>query len=269
MIAVSAGVFCLVYGFSNAATARLVRAVDVWLPRGWRGAARRASRSGRARAEHPLLPPRVVLDRNRGGAYLAILIVGAGMFGIFLFLTYYMQESLGYSPVVSGLAFLPMVVCIATRGERVQHRAAAADRPASRWSSGGCLLLAGGQVWLTRIGLHCGLRRRHPRPAHDHRRRHGPAVLHRDEHRHLRGAPAGRRRRLGVGQHRPAARRLDRHLAAEHDRGQRHGQLHRRHLCPRQAGQPGPGAGPGPRLHDGVLVVLGHLPWRGGHRAAR
>src|SRR5262249_59028428 len=66
-----------------------------------------------SRAPHPLLPPRVVLDRNRGGAYLAILITGAGIFGIFLFLTYYMQGTLGYSAVVSGLAFLPMVVCIA------------------------------------------------------------------------------------------------------------------------------------------------------------
>ncbi len=112
VLAVSGGVFCLVYGFSNAALhswsapstwgflvagAVLLVAFAVW----------------QGRAEHPLLPPRVVLDRNRGGAYLAILIVGAGMFGIFLFLTYYMQVSLGYSPVVSGLAFLPMVVCIA------------------------------------------------------------------------------------------------------------------------------------------------------------
>src|SRR5262249_24772767 len=58
------------------------------------------------RAASPLLPPRVVLDRNRGAAYLAMLIVGAGMFGIFLFLTYYLQQTLGYSPVVSGVAFL-------------------------------------------------------------------------------------------------------------------------------------------------------------------
>jgi hypothetical protein len=63
-----------------------------------------------ARAASPLLPPRVVLDRNRAGAYLAVLIIGAGMFGIFLFLTYYMQLSLHYSPVVSGVAFLPMIV---------------------------------------------------------------------------------------------------------------------------------------------------------------
>jgi predicted MFS family arabinose efflux permease len=44
--------------------------------------------------------------------YLSILITGAGMFGIFLFLTYYMQETLGFSPVTAGLAFLPMVAGI-------------------------------------------------------------------------------------------------------------------------------------------------------------
>jgi hypothetical protein len=51
-----------------------------------------------SRAASPLLPPRVVADRNRGAAYLAVLIAGAGMFGIFLFLTYYLQQTLGYSP---------------------------------------------------------------------------------------------------------------------------------------------------------------------------
>ena len=62
-----------------------------------------------ARAAEPLLPLRIVADRNRAGAYLAMLFAGAGMFGILLFLNYYMQQNLGYSPVITGLAFLPMV----------------------------------------------------------------------------------------------------------------------------------------------------------------
>ena len=66
-----------------------------------------------SRAKSPLMPPRVVLDRNRGAAYLGILIAGAGMFGIFLFVTYYLQDTLRYSPVITGVAFLPMVACIA------------------------------------------------------------------------------------------------------------------------------------------------------------
>ncbi|GAA2049937.1 MFS transporter [Catenulispora yoronensis] len=63
-----------------------------------------------SRTAAPLLPLRVVLDRNRGGAYLTIGIAVVGMFGAFLFLTYYLQVVLGYSPLKSGLAFLPMVV---------------------------------------------------------------------------------------------------------------------------------------------------------------
>ena len=61
-----------------------------------------------ARAASPLLPLRIVLDRNRGGAYLAVALGIAGMFGAFLFLTYYLQVVLRYTPVQAGLAFLPM-----------------------------------------------------------------------------------------------------------------------------------------------------------------
>src|SRR5579863_6216058 len=61
------------------------------------------------RVGHPLLPLRIVLNRFRGGAYLAIGLSAIGIFGIFLFLTYYLQETLRYSPVKSGLAFLPMI----------------------------------------------------------------------------------------------------------------------------------------------------------------
>ena len=59
------------------------------------------------RTTNPLLPLRIVLDRNRGGSYLMFLLVGAGLFAMFLFLTYYFQINLGYSPVKAGLAFLP------------------------------------------------------------------------------------------------------------------------------------------------------------------
>jgi MFS family permease len=102
VLLVSGAVFCLVYGFSNAAG-----------PHGWGTPSTygfiaagvvvlAAFAAWQGRAAHPLLPPRVVLDRNRGGAYLSMLIVGAGLFGIFLFLSYYLQQSLGYSPLVTG-----------------------------------------------------------------------------------------------------------------------------------------------------------------------
>jgi EmrB/QacA subfamily drug resistance transporter len=64
------------------------------------------------RVQHPLLPLRIAVNRFRGGAYLAIGLSAIGIFGIFLFLTYYFQLTLAYSPVKSGLAFLPMVAAI-------------------------------------------------------------------------------------------------------------------------------------------------------------
>ena len=152
VLLVSGGVFCLVYGFSNAATHNWsTPSTWGWLAVGvvllvtfgfWQG-----------RASHPLLPPRVVLDRNRGGAYLAILIVGAGIFGIFLFLTYYMQVSLGYSAVLSGVAFLPLVVCIAIAANvgNIVLMPRIGPKPIVIV---GMLALAGAQVWLTRIGVH-------------------------------------------------------------------------------------------------------------------
>jgi hypothetical protein len=64
------------------------------------------------RAAHPLLPLSIVLDRNRGAAYASVLIAGAAMFGIFLFVTYYLQATLGYSPIQTGLSFLPMIAML-------------------------------------------------------------------------------------------------------------------------------------------------------------
>jgi EmrB/QacA subfamily drug resistance transporter len=61
---------------------------------------------------HPLLPLRVVADRSRGMAFAAVGIAGLAMFGLFLFLTYYLQVVKGMSPVMSGLAFLPMIACV-------------------------------------------------------------------------------------------------------------------------------------------------------------
>ena len=64
------------------------------------------------RVSHPLLPLRIVLNRFRGGSYLAIGLSAVGLFGVFLFLTYYLQLILRYSPVATGLAFLPMIAAL-------------------------------------------------------------------------------------------------------------------------------------------------------------
>jgi len=108
---VSGGLFALVYGFSNAET-------DSWsAPLTWgmliaSGVLLLAFVVWQRRAAHPLLPLSVVLDRNRAAAYLSILIAGASMFGIFLFLTYYIQTTLKFTPINTGLALLPMVATL-------------------------------------------------------------------------------------------------------------------------------------------------------------
>jgi EmrB/QacA subfamily drug resistance transporter len=107
-IFVSGALFGLVFGLSNAET-------DGWdSPLTWGMLAGFvvlivAFVLWQRRAAHPLLPLSIVLDRNRGAAYTAVLLAGAGMFGIFLFVTYYLQASLGYTPIQTGLSFLPMI----------------------------------------------------------------------------------------------------------------------------------------------------------------
>lgn len=64
------------------------------------------------RVANPLLPLHIVWDRARGGAYSSIMIAGASVFAVFLFLTFFMQKDLGYSPLQTGVAFLPMTLMI-------------------------------------------------------------------------------------------------------------------------------------------------------------
>lgn len=103
--------------------------------------------------EHPLLPLRIVLDRARGGSYLAIGLSAIAMFGIFLFLTYYLQETLRYSPVKTGLAFLPMVAALMTTSTSSSTLLLPRLGPRPLIPSG-MLLAAGGMAFLTQIGLH-------------------------------------------------------------------------------------------------------------------
>lgn len=64
------------------------------------------------RSAAPLMPLRIPLDRMRGGAYLGVLLLCIGVFGMFLFLSYFLQQSLGYSPVRAGVAFMPLSVVL-------------------------------------------------------------------------------------------------------------------------------------------------------------
>jgi len=102
-------------------------------------------------SRHPLLPLRVVLDRDRGGAFLTSTAVGAGLFAMFLFLSYYFQLVLGYSPIRSGLAFLPFSAgIILTAGVVSQLLPRTGPKPLMAI---GALASALGLLSLTRIGL--------------------------------------------------------------------------------------------------------------------
>jgi EmrB/QacA subfamily drug resistance transporter len=107
-VLVSGGLFFLVYGFSNAYTDGW-GAADSWGMLIASGVLLIAFVLWLRRAKHPLLPLHVILDRNRGAAYTSILLAAIGMFTIFLFVTYYLQVALRYSPIQTGLSFLPMV----------------------------------------------------------------------------------------------------------------------------------------------------------------
>ncbi|WP_300605400.1 MFS transporter [Trebonia sp.] len=153
-VLVGGAMFCLVYGLGNAAT-HSWHTPSTWgfLVAGVIGLA--AFAVWQTRARQPLLPPRVVLDRNRGGAYLAMLTASSGMFGIFLFVTYYLQTSLGYSPVVTGFAYLPMVATLMVTG--IVGQIVLMPRTGPKPLVGlGMLIAAAGMVWLTGIGVHSG-----------------------------------------------------------------------------------------------------------------
>jgi EmrB/QacA subfamily drug resistance transporter len=146
--------FSFVYGFSNAATHNW-HTPSTWGFLAAGGVLLVVFAAWQRRASHPLLPLRVVLDRDRGGAYLAIFLVGAGMFGVLLFLTYYLQDTLGYSPVISGLAFLPMLgmLMLLANTSNIVLMQRTGPKPLVAL---GMLAAAGGMVWLTRIGPHSG-----------------------------------------------------------------------------------------------------------------
>jgi MFS family permease len=141
VVLASGGMFCVVYGFANAAT-------HSWhTPSTWGFLAAGVAllivfAFWQTRAAQPLLPPRIVLDRNRGGAYLAVLLVGTGIFGVLLFL-------------ISGVALLPLVVCTtvgATVGA-IKLLPRYGPRPLI---TGGLLISAAGMAWLTGIGVDSG-----------------------------------------------------------------------------------------------------------------
>ena len=150
VVAATAGLVSLVYGFTKAT-------VDGWgapTTLGFLGAAAVllvAFVVIELRSSHPLLPMRVVLDRNRGGSYLASFLAGTAMLGMFLFLTYYFQSTLGYSALTSGFAFLPFSIGIII-GASIASRVLPRVGPRVLMTLG-LFMAAAGCGWLTQVGI--------------------------------------------------------------------------------------------------------------------
>jgi EmrB/QacA subfamily drug resistance transporter len=143
------GLVSLVYGFSEAQ------------PRGWTDPLVLALFAGgvvllvvfvwwQTRAPSPLLPLHVIRDRNRAGCVVTMMLAVVGMFGMFLFMTYYLQEILGYSPVRTGLAFLPMTAAILIGSTQISARLLRRVGPRMLMVPG-MLLASGGMVILTQM----------------------------------------------------------------------------------------------------------------------
>ncbi|HEY4269230.1 MAG TPA: MFS transporter [Galbitalea sp.] len=107
-VLVTLGLFSLVFGFSHANTDGW-GAFITWGPLVASGILLIAFVLWQRRASEPLLPLSILLDRNRGAAFSSILIAGVGAFALFLFLTYYLQTTLHYTPLQTGVSFLPMI----------------------------------------------------------------------------------------------------------------------------------------------------------------
>ncbi|GHD35460.1 MFS transporter [Streptomyces galbus] len=146
------GLVAIVYGFSEAE------------PRGWSDPLVLALLAGgvallavfvwwQTRAKSPLLPLHIVRDRDRAGCFLTMGLATIGMFGLFLFMTYYLQVILAYSPVRTGLAFLPLTVAIIIGSTQISARLLPHVAPRALMGPG-MVLAAGGMLILTRMTVH-------------------------------------------------------------------------------------------------------------------
>jgi EmrB/QacA subfamily drug resistance transporter len=108
----SGGLFFVVYGLAHAVTAGWA-ATLTWGSLVVGVALLALFTFAQQRVESPLLPLRVLVNRTRGGSLVALFFTNIGIFGMFLFLAYYLQGTLGYSPLRTGFAFLPLVIALA------------------------------------------------------------------------------------------------------------------------------------------------------------
>jgi EmrB/QacA subfamily drug resistance transporter len=145
----SAGLFFVVYAFGHAVTSSwsdpatwgslLLGTVLLALFVLWQ-----------SRSKHPLLPLRVLTNRTRAGCFLSLLLTSMGVYAVFLLLAYYLEETLGYSPLRAGFAFLPIVVAITLSASFASARLLAVTGPRPLVPTGMVLSMMG-MVLFTRL----------------------------------------------------------------------------------------------------------------------
>ena len=145
----SVGLFAIVYGFSHAwmsgwgnvvtwgsiAVGVVILVAFVW----WQ-----------KRSDHPLLPLRIVKNRTRGGSLIALLLTSVSLYAVFLLLSYYLEETLHFSPLRTGFAFMPLVIAISLSGAFASGRLLARTGPRPLVPTG-LALATMGMVLFTRV----------------------------------------------------------------------------------------------------------------------
>ena len=145
----SAGLFLIVFGFSHAGMSSwgssgtwvpiivgvFILAAFVWSQR---------------RSDHPLLPLRILANRTRGGSLIALFLTSMGIYAVFLLLAYYLEDTLGFSPLRTGFAFLPLVIAISLSAGFASARLLARTGPRPLVPTG-MALGAMGMVLFTRV----------------------------------------------------------------------------------------------------------------------
>ena len=151
VLTVSAGLFSLVFGFSHAQTTSWGSGTTiVFLMTGVSLLTVFAVLESRSR--NPLLPLRIVTDRNRGASLVSIIVAGAAVLALLLFLTYYLQQDRGYSPIATGLAFLPMAAAVTITVMISTNKLGPRFGPRPLVVTG-MLLGGGGMFYLSRLGV--------------------------------------------------------------------------------------------------------------------
>ena len=105
-----------------------------------------------SRSRHALMPLRIFASRSRSGAYVIMLLIATAMSGFFFFLTIFVQDVLGYSPMRSGVAFLPFAGTLVVISGLAGHLVARAG--ARPLMITGAAATSGGMYWFSHISVH-------------------------------------------------------------------------------------------------------------------